>query len=103
MPFTMHRFSLATFVFFSLLPASTTAEAADGFVDQVKPFVTAYCVDCHGPDEQKAGLRLDTLATDLTNEADFAKWVRVHDKIVAGEMPPPESERPPQPEVANFT
>jgi len=39
------------------LPAPT-AEAADG----LQPFLKEHCLRCHGPEKQKAKLRLDTLA-----------------------------------------
>src|SRR5690349_15362936 len=70
-------------------PASASGEDAGSFQDTVQPLVEAYCLDCHGPGTQKAGLRLDTLAADLTDEKALAAWIRVHDKLVAGEMPPP--------------
>jgi hypothetical protein len=66
-------------------PAS--GEDAGSFRDTVQPLVEAYCLDCHGPGTQKAGLRLDTLAADISNEKVLATWIRVHDKLVAGEMP----------------
>jgi len=59
-----------------------------------RPFLTAYCIGCHGRDTQESGLRLDTLDTDLTDDSLSASWIRVHDKIAAGEMPPPDAERP---------
>ena len=40
------------------------------------------------PGTQKAGLRLDTLGTDFASDKELATWIRVHDKLVAGEMPP---------------
>src|SRR6266705_6722556 len=29
------------------------------FENEVKPLLAAHCVQCHGPDRQKSGLRLD--------------------------------------------
>lgn len=78
----------------SVSRSATADEAA------LKAFVAAHCVDCHGPDESKAGLRLDTLALDLSDAPSEALWVRVHDKLAAGEMPPPEVARPPKAETA---
>ena len=59
-------------------------------------FVEKHCVDCHGAETQKAGLRLDTLPADFSNAQAAANWARVFDKLVAGEMPPKKRERPPQ-------
>lgn len=97
----MKRIALPAFVVFALIATSTAAgQDATPFHAKVKPFVEAHCIDCHGPRLQKAGLRLDTLG-DLTDEASFAKWVRVHDKVARGEMPPRKA--PPKAETDGFT
>ena len=62
-------------------------------------FVAKHCVDCHGAETQKAGLRLDTLPADFSDAQAAAAWARVFDKLVAGEMPPKKRERPPQPDL----
>jgi mono/diheme cytochrome c family protein len=54
----------------------------------VRALIADHCVACHGPEVQKGGLRLDTLSGDFDEPAVFAKWVRVHDRVKAGEMPP---------------
>lgn len=100
----MNRFALPAFVLLTLAGASTaTGQEATEFSGKVRPFIEAHCLGCHGPDVQKAGLRLDTLGTNLTDEADFSKWVRVHDKVAAGKMPPRKSDQPPAAEAAAFT
>lgn len=68
-----------------------------------RPFFAAHCLDCHGPDLQRARLRLDTLSLDLLDAQVFQTWVKVYDKLVAGEMPPKDSDRPPQPELDALT
>lgn len=62
-------------------------------------FIAEHCADCHGPETQKAGLRLDTLAVDFRDEATKTKWIHVFDKITSGEMPPKKRERPPQRDI----
>jgi len=61
--------------------------------DQV--FVERHCVECHGPEVQKAKLRLDTLAPESET------WTRVLDRVRSGEMPP--QARPPRKDVEAFT
>src|SRR5436190_23883636 len=70
--------------------------AQDMFKAQIKPFLDAHCVDCHGPDVKKAGLRLDDLKADFADPKAIALWIKAHDKLVAGEMPPKKRARPPQ-------
>ena len=67
------------------------------------PFFDKHCVDCHGPDKQKAGLRLDTLKADFDTPKSAATWTKVYDKLATGEMPPKKSERPPQAELEATT
>jgi hypothetical protein len=66
------------------------------FKGTLKPFIEAHCIDCHGADTHKAGLRLDTLAADFRDGKTAATWTHVFDKVVTGEMPPKKRERPPQ-------
>src|SRR5262245_4803550 len=48
-------------LFFSA--AAVAAEsAADQFEKKVRPLLAAKCWQCHGPEKQKGGLRLDTAA-----------------------------------------
>jgi len=82
--------------------AAQTARAEDSaalFNANVKPLISGHCTDCHGEDVQKAGLRLDTLPADLHDDAVMANWVKVLDKLAAGEMPPKKRQRPPQNEI----
>jgi mono/diheme cytochrome c family protein len=52
------RFLFSTFIL------ATTASAADmtHFEQRIRPLLIANCIDCHGPDKQKGGLRLDSRA-----------------------------------------
>ena len=61
---------------------------------EVVALVEKHCVDCHGGTNPDAGLDLARLAFDLSDPHGFSKWVRVHDKLEAGEMPPPDADQP---------
>ncbi len=98
----MKRLAFFAFVFVTLASRAPAQNAVD-FRGKVKPFVDAYCTNCHGPDVQKAGLRLDTLGTDLADESLRAKWASVHDKIAAHKMPPPKSDQPTKAEAETLT
>lgn len=68
-------------------PDPTAFESLEGFFQQ-------HCYDCHDADSEKAGLNLESLGRDLENRQLFEKWVLVHDRVAAGEMPPEEKPRP---------
>ena len=76
-----------------LLPGNVMGEEFD---TQVRPFLTKYCVSCHGPDKQKADLRLDKLDPDMVNGSDTDMWQEVLDLINVSEMPPIESKKQPK-------
>ena len=57
-------------------------------------FFKKHCYDCHNADVQEGGLNLTALKVDLTNAENFAKWVKIHDRIESGEMPPKKEVRP---------
>ena len=76
---------------------ASTARSQDKLFDaRVRPFLDAHCVECHGPEVHKAGLRLDGLKLDFRDPRSAEQWIRIHDKIATGEMPPKKRERPPQ-------
>lgn len=64
----------------------------------VAAFFARTCVDCHGPDTQEGGVRLDTLPLDATGIAAspdaLHTLIRAHDRVRAGEMPPRDAEQP---------
>jgi len=75
-------------------PASANAPKADlkTFHASIKPILAASCVECHGPDKQKAKFRVDTLDPDLVNGKDADWWLEVMEVLSNGEMPPPDED-----------
>lgn len=57
-------------------------------------FIEAHCLACHDSTTKEAGLDLSTLKLDLTDADNFARWVKIHDRIESGEMPPKKQPRP---------
>ncbi len=88
-------------VVLSALIAATAARAQAPAA--LGKFVTAHCVECHDADTKEGGLDLASLAFAPAEPKNFAAWVRVHDRVAAGEMPPPKRERPAAPELSAFT
>ncbi|MEO1996525.1 MAG: DUF1592 domain-containing protein, partial [Planctomycetaceae bacterium] len=92
---TVYR--LAILVLLSGFP-STYMHAADPksltFRETIRPILEQFCFGCHGPKTQKANLRLDTLAFDLSRARDAETWQDVLDKLNLGEMPPKLSRQP---------
>ena len=57
-------------------------------------FTDRYCSTCHNDVDREGGLDLTSLTYDPTDSASFSSWVKVHDRVKAGEMPPTEKKRP---------
>ena len=58
------------------------------FRDEIEPILKRTCLDCHGPDTQEAGFRVDTLDPNLLHGGDVDWWLEVVDVLSNGEMPP---------------
>ncbi|HUP80482.1 MAG TPA: DUF1587 domain-containing protein, partial [Pirellula sp.] len=51
-------------------------------------FIQQHCVDCHSEDSPESGLNLITLSKQTISDINFDVWTKVHDRVVAHEMPP---------------
>jgi hypothetical protein len=57
-------------------------------------FTDKYCSSCHNDVDKEGGLDLTSLKFAPGDSANFLAWVKVHDRVQAGEMPPKEKKRP---------
>ncbi|MDB5349942.1 MAG: hypothetical protein JWN86_1189 [Planctomycetota bacterium] len=62
-------------------------------------FFEAHCLKCHDTETHKGGLDLTALKPEFASPENFARWVKVHDRIASGEMPPRNQPRPPAAEI----
>ncbi|MEZ6039197.1 MAG: DUF1592 domain-containing protein [Planctomycetaceae bacterium] len=69
-----------------LQPIVCTTSAQD--LENATPLLTSHCADCHNAVSHEGGLDLSSLSHDLTDPGILARWVRIHDRISNGEMPP---------------
>ncbi len=61
---------------------------------ELDSFFDRYCYECHDPDTEEGGLDLFSLSTELERPEVMRVWVRIHDRVRDGEMPPPKKPRP---------
>jgi hypothetical protein len=73
---------------------------ADGFRDNVRPFVTRYCIDCHSTADKTADVDLERFASAADMAADPAPWQLVADQLRSGAMPPHDAPQPGEEELA---
>lgn len=82
------------------MAAPKSADANDqAFARFVKPFIENHCIDCHDGATKKGKLNLDDMLFNLDDAANTDHWIKVFDKVSAGQMPPSDKERPPAKET----
>lgn len=76
---------------------------AAGYSRIARPFLTKYCIDCHGPDSQEGEFRVDEhLPNDFLDLAAKGKWGEVVNVLNSHEMPPEDETQPPERVVSNL-
>lgn len=65
------------------------------FAKEIAPIIQRNCGECHGEDNQEAGLRVDHLNPAMPSGDDVAAWSSVRDALNSHQMPPPDEERQP--------
>lgn len=97
-PFFRRRFSSVALVCGACVLTEHPAWAAD----KLTTFLDQHCVECHDADTKKGNLDLTALKLDLQDRKTFAEWVKVHDRVRDGEMPPKKKAQPAKEEVTAF-
>ncbi len=88
------RLFLLLFVI-QLLNASHLAATQPAVIPpNLHAFFRDHCLRCHGPEEQNAKIRLDKIATTISDEAIAQQWQDILDVLNLSQMPP---EGEPQP------
>ncbi len=75
----------------SLLPAQPVVDPQDSVKlapASVIKFIRQHCVDCHSADSPEGGLNLVSLSEQSMTGSAFDVWTKVHDRVIAREMPP---------------
>lgn len=93
------HYTLATIASLVILSARLSAETIPLAVQQ---FATKYCSDCHDEMSREAGLDFSALKSELSDAGGMEKWIRVHDRVRSGEMPPMDSAQPTAQERQDF-
>jgi hypothetical protein len=90
-----------SFLVAAALVASMIVHAAP-LPEQAAAFTEKYCANCHNDVDKEANLDLTSLKYTPDDTANFLHWVKVHDRLEAGEMPPREKKRPDASELSVF-
>lgn len=63
-------------------------------VAAMPPQIGQSCIECHDRDTAKGGLDFTALKFDLKDHAHRERWIRIHDRVEKGEMPPEAKDMP---------
>jgi hypothetical protein len=66
-------------------------------------FFETHCHLCHNADNKQGDLDLTALKFEPAKAENFTQWVKVHDRIASGEMPPKKRPRPDAADIATIT
>ena len=81
-----------------LVPALAVAAeprfSVEAFPQQIVPLVGKYCVECHGPDQQDAGLAWHQDTTVAAVRKNYENWTKAWELLQSGAMPPDGSSQP---------
>ena len=94
-PLLLLPFALAT-------PAAFAAASSPTLPDTAWALIDDYCANCHNDQDLKGSLDLTNLDYRPDDPANFQVWVKVHDRLEAGEMPPKGKPRPPAARITAF-
>src|SRR5579875_2899154 len=89
---SMFRLRLPGVAVLALLATGSGGAAGPAALD--KSFVNDYCMRCHNDEDRKGRLDLTRLTFDPNDSANLSVWIKVHDRVKAGEMPPRSRTRP---------
>lgn len=98
-PTNIWRFyELTAFIFAAFFAHPQLIKADLPSLNEIEPILEKRCIECHDSEDPKGGLDLVKLSRAVQDPALHERWVRIHDRIEAGEMPPkkeglPETER----------
>ncbi len=85
-------FHVVSFLFFMTTFVVGEETAANGD-NEIKDFVAENCERCHNSKRNKGNLDLTTLTLDFSQDDQLSRWVRIHDRVERGEMPPGKKDR----------
>ena len=96
------RFFAVAIVFTAaLLVCAGTSHGQSRLQERIAPFLEQHCVGCHSGDAPDGGLDLQAISKDsgdlfkdLGDAEVLRRWVYLHDRVAAGEMPPKSESRP---------
>ena len=58
--------------------------------EDAKSFLSEHCTACHNSADQAGKLNVESLRFEPSDPDNSARWIKIHDRVKSGEMPPPD-------------
>jgi mono/diheme cytochrome c family protein len=68
--------------------------AGSSLFSEFEPMLENHCVECHEGEKAKGGMDLTKLPRDLQDRSLRDRWIRIHDRMEKGDMPPKKADLP---------
>lgn len=76
--------------------AASKDTASQEFDAHIQPFLTNYCISCHGVEKPKGKLSLHDLNGSFSESGQIDRWQRVLEAVTLHDMPPDDAKRFPE-------
>ena len=91
----MRTVLVAVLIFLAQVCLSNVSVRAAEWPTNIKGFFEKHCFECHDAQSKKGELDLSVHQPRFDDPNEFALWVRIHDRVQSGEMPPKDATKPP--------
>ncbi|HET6246251.1 MAG TPA: DUF1592 domain-containing protein [Tepidisphaeraceae bacterium] len=78
--------------------AAARADAMKTYKSEVQPFISTYCIRCHGEKKKKNGVTFEYAIRTPASPSFRSLWKRASDKINSRDMPPDDEDKQPSAE-----
>jgi len=96
------KHTLQIVVFLTVVVCGGTSRA-DELPKICNAFIKTHCIRCHSQVDPVGEINLSSMSLALENTTQFAKYVKIFDRVSTGEMPPPDEPCPEADAVTEFT
>ncbi len=86
------RLTVVTIILFGFGLFASACQGSD-LPEVLSKLFKNHCADCHNSDDAEGGLDLLSLDWNLEDPHVVGVWVKIHDRLASGEMPPQEESR----------
>ena len=82
------------YLFIFYLISISYLKSDNTFKEEIRPFLSEYCLDCHDNDSKKGGLNFEDLKSNFKVNGTSSAWEKILEQVEIGMMPPEKKDQP---------